>query len=331
VSATRPTPLAACFMDETDRCVGNPLPAAVLHRGALRMSNTPFSRRLFLGTAAAAGVGLAHSLRADEGLKEPVFRVSKNEPNVPAGAAATDKHPLDPALALAEETLAFIRAEVNDYTATIVKRERIKGVLGQYEYMAAKIRNRKEKDGQITQPLSVYLYFLKPDNIKGREVIWVEGKNNNKMRAHEGGLLGRTLPSVWLDPHGALAMRGQLHPITEIGIENLVTKLIEKGQHDRQYGECEVEFKPGAKINGMACTLLEVRHPVQRDYFEFYKAQIFIDDKTKVPLRYAAYHWPTDPSDKMGPVIEEYTYLDLKLNVGLADADFDPDNPNYGY
>lgn len=295
------------------------------------MNQHTLSRRLFLGSAAMAGVGLTGSLLGEEGLKEPVFRVSKKESDLPAGAVSVDKHPLEPALAIAHETLSFIRSDVTDFTATIVKRERIKGVLGQYEYMSAKIRNRKEKDGEIVQPLSVYLYFLKPDNIKGREVIWVEGKNNNKMRAHEGGLLGRTLPSVWLDPHGALAMRGQLHPITEIGIENLIVKLIEKGEHDLQYGECEVEFKPGAKINGTACTLLEVRHPVQREHFEYHKAQIFLDDKTKVPLRYAAYHWPTDPKDKMGPVIEEYTYLDLKLNVGLTDADFDPDNPNYGY
>lgn len=296
------------------------------------MKDQNLNRRLFLGSMAAAGASLAGAAFAEEGLKEPVFRVSKKETVQPAAAAQVDEHPLDPALQLAHETLAFIRSDVVDFTATIVKRERVKGTLGQFEYMAAKIRNHKEQDGVLTQPLSVYLNFLKPDNIKGREVIWVEGQNNGKMRAHEGGLLGRTLPSVWLDPHGALAMRGQLHPIDEIGIENLVVKLIEKGERDRQYGECQVEFIKGTSINKVPCTLLKVGHPIQRDHFEFYEAHIFIDDKTKVPLRYAAYHWPTNPNDpKTMQVIEEYTYLDMKLNVGLTDADFDPENPNYGF
>ena len=296
------------------------------------MKDQNLNRRLFLGSMAATGVSLAGAALAEERLKEPVFRVSKNETIQPAGVAQVEGHPLDPALQLAQDTLDYIRSEIVDFTATIVKRERFKGTLGNFEYMAAKIRNHKEQDGVVTQPLSVYLNFLKPDNIKGREVIWVEGQNNGKLRAHEGGLLGRTLPSVWLDPHGALAMRGQLHPINEIGIENLVVKLIERGEQEKQYGECQVEFIKGTSINKVPCTLLKVSHPIQRDHFEFYEAHIFIDDKTKVPLRYAAYHWPTTPGDpKTMQVLEEYTYLDMKLNVGLTDADFDSENPNYGF
>jgi hypothetical protein len=29
--------------------------------------------------------------------------------------------------------------------------------------------------------------------------------------------------------------------------------------------------------------------------------------------------------------LEEYTYLNLKLNAGLVDADFDHTNPNYKF
>ena len=29
--------------------------------------------------------------------------------------------------------------------------------------------------------------------------------------------------------------------------------------------------------------------------------------------------------------MEEYMYLDVKLNAGLADADFDVQNPDYGF
>lgn len=289
-----------------------------------------FLQALAFGVGTAAGAAWSDEPARREGLREPVFRIAKAKNAIP-GVDPNNPHPLDPALEIAHDALARIQTEVNDYTAIVVKRERVKGVLGNYEYMQAKIRNRKVTDGKVTQPLSVYLKFLKPKDIEGREVIWIEGRNNNKMRAHEGGAWGKSLPTVWLDPNGILAMRGQLHPITEIGVENLIAKLIEKGNNDKKYGECEVKFDKGAKINGRTCTVLSVKHPTPRPHFEFHLAQIFIDDAMNLPVRYAAYHWPTDPNDQVGPVIEEYTYLDVKLNVGLKDEDFDPDNPNYGF
>lgn len=288
------------------------------------------ARRIFLQALGLSSLTAALSFGQEQGeLKEPVFRMAKALPGAPGAPA--DSHPLDPGLRLAHETLANIQRDIVDYTALIVKRESPNGKLGVHEFMEAKIRSRKIVDGKLVTPLSVYLKFIKPEAMKGREVIWVEGKNNNKMRAHEGGATGKFLPTVWLDPHGMLAMRGQLHPITEIGFENLVAKLIERGEKERKHAECECEFKPGAKINGRVCTVLQVRHPIPRPHFEFHIAQIFIDDETKLPVRYAAYHWPTDPNDKLGPVIEEYTYLDVKINPGLVDADFDPENPNYNF
>lgn len=281
------------------------------------------NRRSFM-TAAALSAGTAYLAAQEPGLKEPVFRVANNN------IQRSDKHPLDPALDLAYNGLKRIRADVTDYTATVIKRERVKGVLGEYEYMAAKIRNRKVVDGQTKTPLSVYLTFLKPEAVKGREVIFVEGKNNGKMKAHEGGGFLGKLPSVWLDPHGPIAMRNQLYPITEIGIENLIDKLIEKGERDRKRDECEVKFTPGTKINGRVCTLLEVKHPVPREYFDFNIAQIFIDDELQVPVRYAAYEWPKAGEDKP-QLLEEYTYVNMKINVGLTDQDFDPENPNYNF
>jgi hypothetical protein len=297
------------------------------------MSNNPLARRTFLRTLALAGGAYAAAplWAADpEGLKEPIYRVSKAEGGLASGG---DQHPLDPALDMAREFLVRSQRDITDYTCTMIKRERIKGTLTPYEYVHAKIRNRKMEGEQLKVPLSVYLYFLKPDDVKGREVIWVEAKNNGKMRAHESRdtIKGKLLPSVWLDPLGPIAMHNQLHPIMDIGIENLIEKLIEKGEKDRAHGECEVEWVKGVKLNGQMCTVLNVRHPIQRPHFEFHIAQIFIHDELQVPVRYAAYHWPTDSKDKTGPVIEEYTHVDIKVNVGLTDADFDPENPNYAF
>lgn len=301
------------------------------------MNATNLARREFLRAVTAVGAscltaGVSGSDNDNTTLHEPVHRVAKanNNNNPPPAAVIGEAHPLDPALAMAKESLKVVEETLADYTCRMVKQERIRGELQPQEFIDAKIRNRKVQDGKIIVPLSCYMKFVEPANCKGREVIWVEGKNNNKLRAHEGGAAGRFLPSVWLDPDGALAMRGQLHPIYDIGVENLVLKLIERGQKELKYPECEVNFIKGAKINGRVCTVLQVMHPIQRPHFEFYKAEIFIDDELKFPVRYAAYYWPDKPGASE-PVLEAYTYLNVKTNVGLKDADFDPSNPNYNF
>lgn len=290
------------------------------------------NRRQFLFVSSALGGSLALSASAlgqepRTGLTEPVVRTAKNQPvATPDGVP----HPLDPALKLAYASLNHIRATIHDYTAILIKRERIDGVLGDYEYMGVKVRNRKVQDGRVVVPFSVYMTFLKPASVKGREVIYVENQNDGKLVAHEGGMSGRFLPTVTLDPNGALAMRGQRYPITDLGIENLVVKLIEKGERDRRNGMCQVQFHQGVKVGGRPCTLLTVTHNDRQPYYDFHKAQIFIDSSLNIPVRYCAYDWPKVPGGEP-EVIEEYTYQNIRINVGLTDEDFDQNNPKYNF
>jgi hypothetical protein len=259
------------------------------------------------------------------GLSEPVFRVSKNEPSIPSAVP----HPLDPAIQLAHQSLALIRKDLKDYTAVLVKRERIGDDLGEHEFMFVKVRNRKFEENKLVTPFSVYLAFLKPTAVKGREVLFVENQNDGKLFAHEGGMK-RMLGTHSLEPTGYLAMAGQRYPLTDIGIENLVVKLIERGEKDKRHGACNVELVPGAKVAQRACSIIQVTHPVQQSHFEFHIAQIFMDDEWKIPVRYAAYSWPKTPGGEP-EVIEEYTYQNLKFNVGLTDADFDVKNKDYNF
>ena len=125
-------------------------------------------------------------------------------------------------------------------------------------------------------------------------------------------------------------MKGQRYPITELGIANLTKRLIEVGEHDKQYGECDVKFFQGAKVMDRVCTIIQVTHPVPRRNFIFHMARIYVDDQLNLPIRYEAYDWPDKPGEK--PVLlEEYTYVNLKVNQGLTDADFDVHNPQYGF
>ncbi|MEQ8786958.1 MAG: DUF1571 domain-containing protein [Pirellulaceae bacterium] len=283
-------------------------------------------RTLFTVALAATALTAATSSAQQprENLREPVYRVSNADP-----PTQQTGHPLDPALKIAYDGLAHIQRDIRDYTATLVKRERIDGELMPQEFMEVKVRNRKLADGRVVVPFGVYLKFLKPAEMAGRECIWVEGANENKLFGHEVPGI-KNVFTIRLDPTGWFAMKGNRYPITEAGIETLTTRLIEKGERDRKRGECDVKFYKGAKINGRVCTLLQVTHPVKRPYFDFHLAQIFIDDELQVPVRYAAYLWPETPGGK--PVLEEeYTYLNLNLNVGLTDEDFNYKNPAYKF
>ena len=113
-------------------------------------------------------------------------------------------------------------------------------------------------------------------------------------------------------------------------MDKLLLQLIDKGNRDRKHGECEVNLSQKAKINGRPCQLVQIVHPVPRTHFEFHRAQIFFDDELKLPIRYASWSWPTEPNSQP-PLEEEYTYTQIKTNVGLTDRDVDPGNSEYNF
>jgi hypothetical protein len=256
--------------------------------------------------------------------------------NAHSDPAATDTtpastevpHPLDPALRLASDCLQHSQSHVRDYTAYLTKRCRVGGQLSDYQQAYVKIRNRRVERDHVTTPMSVYMKFLKPTSVQGRELIWVEGRNKGQIVAHEAGL--KNLLSVNLDPNGSIAMRGQRYPITEIGLEKLLHQIIKKGNRDRQHDECQVEFYRDAKVDGRSCRMVQILHPVKRSHFDFHRAQVFFDDELNLAVRYASWSWPAEPGSQP-PLEEEYSYTKVTINVGLTDHDFDPDNPEYDF
>ena len=294
----------------------------------------PMQRRQFialLGTLTAAAAAESVAAKSPN-LVEPVHRVDPDARIANASvknAPLQNPKPLDDALLRARKSLLACRESVQDYTALLVKRERVNGVLGPHEYMSAKIRCRKVVNGQVIQPLSVYLSFLKPAAVRGREVLYVEGQYNNKLIAHEGGLKGRFLPTVKLPPTGNMAMKGQRYPMTEIGIENMLVKLIQRGEQAKALPDVQSEIST-ATINKRPCSVLTVTQPTKRPELLFYQAKVYMDNELNIPIRYIAYDWPKQPNASL-EVLEEYNYLNLKLNVGLTDKDFDPNNSTYNF
>ena len=276
---------------------------------------------------------------------------------VPSDPRATvTLHPLDPVLEIARRSLALHRSRDRDYQATLVKRLRIGNKLSEPEVMKLKLRCRdrgvsvetavslseSQSESQLIapdelepRPIDVYLGFEAPKSLAGREVIWRQGFQDNLMTVHEAGFLN--LARLQLAPNSRLAMIGNRYPISDVGIERLLIKLVEIGTRDRMLGDCQVTIREEVEFEGRPCRRIEVLHPekgVEIDgnnfKFAYYRAEIDMDVEHELPIHYASYVWPETAGED--PLLdEEFTYRDLRLNCDLSDLDFDPDNPEYRY
>ena len=237
----------------------------------------------------------------------------------PAWTGDPNKHPLMPALRWAKEALQQIE-QIDNYTATLIKRERTNGRMGPTESLFIKVRQK---------PLGIYVKSLGPQSMKGQEVLYVDGVNNGKMWAHSVGLRG-LLGTLAIDPTDPLAMQGQQYPVTQIGILKLTERLIEIADRDMKFGECTMKWIDHVKINDRPCRCIEVVHPQPRDNFIFHIARIFVDDELNLPIRYERLQLAERPGGRL-PLMEEYTYLNVKRNAGLTAADFAVHNPAYQF
>ncbi|MBT3212688.1 MAG: DUF1571 domain-containing protein [Planctomycetaceae bacterium] len=238
-------------------------------------------------------------------------------------------HPLEPAMQLAGESYVFLRDQVSDYSCSIVKQERIDGRLKPMEFISAKVRHQRVVNSRQSQRASIYLRFLGPEDMVDREVLWVEGTNGGKMVVRRGGTRFQYL-TLELDPAGDAALQYSRYPTSESGMINMVRKLIDVGTADMQYGECEVQIFEDVKVDNRPCKCVQVVHPQRRSVFLFNIVRIFIDDEVPIPVRYEAYDWPASDSDPP-PLIEEYTFRNIRLNVGFSDSEFQRSYSEYKF
>jgi outer membrane lipoprotein-sorting protein len=228
----------------------------------------------------------------------------------------TAEHPLRPAIQYAKACLEKIEA-LPGYEATFYKKE-VVGTSVVSHQMKIKVRHN---------PFSVYLLFQTPH--EGREVIYVEGQNNGKLIAHEAGFLS-IAGSMELNPTDAIAMNENRYPITKAGIANTLKIMIKQWEDETKYGETEVKYYKDAKVGNVTCRVIESRHPEPRRQFNNHMVRLWIDSESGLPVRMQKYGFPKKPGTEP-PILEDYTFLDLKTDIRLTDADFDRNNTKYSF
>ena len=200
---------------------------------------------------------------------------------------------------------------VKDFTAVMHRQERLWGQLQPMETIFVKFRN---------QPFSVYMKWMKEPH-KTREAIYVANQNDGKIVAHEVAGLVNWMRKV--SPNAPEARKQSHHPITEAGIGKAIESLIRVCDKAKQAGDLKL-FCAGQDSFDNRPTDLLVRILPQKPEYPYHVIILHIDKGLGLPVKFVSLNWDYE-------VETNYSYTDLKLNVGLTDEDFDYKNKEYGY
>ncbi len=110
---------------------------------------------------------------------------------------------------LIDNTIARFK-QVSDYTCRLDKRVKKNSIL--HEDLGISVKYKKPTH---------YYFRWNQGMVKGREVIFVAGRHNDKIVAHTGGILRFF---TWhLDPCGRLAMKRNRHSLQSSGMEKIIS------------------------------------------------------------------------------------------------------------
>ena len=269
-----------------------------------------------------------------------------------AGTPAPARYDPDAVTALQEMEESATR--VRDYTMRLVKRERFGTELSAEETI----------DIKWQRPQRIYLHEIAGPRT-GQEVLYVPGWNKNRVKVHKGINLNLNPYGEVAMAHSHHPVpEVSLVRLVDIVMDNVrraraknAVRLSFVGPETpfgRKALRLEATFPPTgktptiekeetlwdiSKATGQSMYVIlhanrarkwrQADHPEKGDSVivpDYYAGRIvlWIDEELKLPLQIDFY-------DHEGSLYEHYEHHDLKLNVGLTAADFDPKNPAYGF
>lgn len=247
-------------------------------------------------------------------IAQPIPTAPSGE-NVPAGLTG----PADNLVTLRKllQRAQSQHAQMDSYLARLRRRERIKGQVKPEELLMVRVRQ---------EPLSVHFKWIGTEG-KGRELLYVQGRNGNKINVLTAAGDIPFAPAgkrMALDPDGLLVRSSSRHHISEAGFGTTLARMnnllgaLEKGRADvgaaRYLGRVSrPEF--GEPVEGIEQTI----PPGQDDQLpQGGRREIYLDPRFGLPVLVATFDHP-------GQEVEYYFFDRFQFPVALDDADFDPD------
>ncbi|MBS1272160.1 MAG: hypothetical protein MAGBODY4_01299 [Candidatus Marinimicrobia bacterium] len=199
--------------------------------------------------------------------------------------------------------------EINGYTCTFYKQERIDGEMNPRETIFMKFR----------KPFQLYMKWIE-DPYQGRELLYKKGWNEEKVRVRQHSFPYLT---VNVSPTGGLAMKGNRHPVTEAGLGNTIDIIVSDYQRGQSRPADTVRyFDRGTDTlydEKVRCIEAVMPKDPESGYYS-HRALICISKKTNLPVQVKIW-------DATNTLVENYGYANIQMNPGLTNEDFFPENP----
>lgn len=206
-------------------------------------------------------------------------------------------------------------AQYAHYTATLELQEDLQGTLQPRENIEVKVRRT---------PFSVYMRWERKD----QEAIFVEGRNDNRMLVKPTKALA-ALRRIWrLDPESRMAKQSCRYPVTDSGLEKLVTRtrLFYATRNDwADHVKC---YYSADNVGNVDVTVFNV-HFSRTASPDFSRSRYFLDERRGLMIGLENYGWTSDGGE--GQLAERYVYHSINSKVDLKDEDFDHENPEYSF
>lgn len=210
------------------------------------------------------------------------------------------------------ERMEATYAKVGSYTARFIREERVNDVL----------RPREEALLKFQRPGRIYLRWIAGPP-RGREILFVEGRDDGKVLVHEPSGWARFFTAV-IAPDSSRVLKESRHPITDVGLGPLIALIAGNARRAVKRGELSVVDRDHAGPAGSERRLELVfpRDPGAGYYA--HRALVSVDQATDLPVAIRIF----EADDRL---VAFYAYRNLTLNVKLTALDFEPTNPAYGF
>lgn len=200
---------------------------------------------------------------------------------------------------------------IKDYTATMLKQEKIGGKMQGVETIELKYR---------VKPTAIYAKWINGP-FKGRECLYNSSVSTKNIRVRESPPFSIVPVTVPLD--SPIAKRGTNHLFTEVGLGYMLELILRDYLKASPVGDLTRKDIGVQEIDGKPVFVMEStlkKNPKQNYYC--HRLTHYIDYINSFEVKVEVYDWNNQ-------MFEMFTYLKIRENAGLKDIDFDQNNPAY--
>ena len=245
-----------------------------------------------------------------------VFAASQTTPTLTRPSAEANMQPLKLpiVLTIVEKMNAAVR-KVNDYQCVFHKTEWKNGRQIPYEKTVMKWRRT---------PFSVYMKWIGTERTH-QEIIYKVGWNDGMLRAHKGSFPDLT---VSLDPGGSTAMADSRHSVKEAGFLETMRLIRQDMKAAREEKGAGWKFSASVEVTAFGERVRCISsHNLGGAKYYAEKVRVCMSLRSGLPI--VVQIWKNE--DGTVRLVEDYGFEACRINPGLTDKDFDPENPEYKF